>query len=399
MKIYWINQAENTQELATDITTVDLQKIKEHYLFRAGVSANICYTESDFNQIANKNYQNTINRANNASQAGHHSVFGHQSISLYLSGIPKALAMVINNEKEYNTSEKSGRYTIMKNDEQSNKYYDKWSRIFTDLITDEYALKFPDFFTETKIRNLARENARYLLSIYTPASMQYTTSYRQLNYLYGFFQQEINKTNQNKFYAPIIPAMKEFCKAIEPIILPDLTETQKNRKLSLVNDSQYSATEYFGDVYCTNYNATLVSLAQLQRHRSIDYSFTLLNNDQYYVPPILQNKPELVTEWLKDCATQSVKIPQCTLVNVTERGIYEAFILKAKERQCTHAQLEANRITADIMNRYHKNLQSSNHPRATEIEQYTKGARCTFPDYKCPEPCRFAEGITMTRKI
>ena len=99
---------------------------------------------------------------------------------------------IINNEKEYNTSEKSGRYTVMKNDDISNKYYEKWSKIFTDLIVDEYSLKYPNVFTETKIRNLARENARYLLSIYTPASMQYTTSFRQLNYLYGFFQQEIN---------------------------------------------------------------------------------------------------------------------------------------------------------------------------------------------------------------
>ena len=401
MKIYWVNQSHNNSDeaLAQEIDTIDFDTIKQNFIFNAGVSANICYTESDFNQIANKKYENTINRALNATTAGHHSIFGHQNISLYISGIPKALAMVINNEKEYNTSEKSGRYTVMKNDDISNKYYEKWSKIFTDLIVDEYSLKYPNVFTETKIRNLARENARYLLSIYTPASMQYTTSFRQLNYLYGFFQQEINNPNPNKFYSPIIPAMREFCNAIEPLVIPELTQTQKNRKLSLINTNPNASVEYFGDVYCTNYKTSLVALAQLQRHRSVDYSFKLLDNDDYYIPPILHSNVELVDEWLNDCANQSAKLPQGTLVDVTERGMYEAFILKAKERQCSHAQLEANRITTEIMNRYHNALKDSRHPKAQEIEQYTKGARCTFPDYHCPEPCHFAEGITMTRKI
>ena len=72
---------------------------------------------------------------------------------------------------------------------------------------------------------------------------------------------------------------------------------------------------------------------------------------------------------------------------------------KLKERQCSHAQLEANTVTTEILARYYARLQSSQHPRANELEQYTKGARCTFPDYSCPEPCRFPEGITMLRKV
>ena len=172
-----------------------------------------------------------------------------------------------------------------------------------------------------------------------------------------------------------------------------------NRHLSLVRDGEYQAEEYFGDVYCTNYNATLVALAQLQRHRSVDYSFQLLDNDTYYIPPILQGRGALVEEWIEDCRQQSSKIPQATMVNITERGTYEAFILKSKERLCTHAQLEANNITKEIMNRYRDRLVQSGHPRCTDIVQYTKGARCTFPDYTCPEPCHFAEGITMERRI
>lgn len=402
MKFYWINQSQNYDDgvqLAQEIETVDLATIRQNYLFNAGVSANICYTESDFNQIAAKDYNKTIQRATSAQAHGHHSIFGHQHVSFYIVGIPKALAMVINNEKEYNTSEKSGRYTVMREDDESNKFYNKWASIFTDLITDEYQQRYPKYFTDTKIRNLARENARYMLSIYTPASMQYTTSYRQLNYLYGFFQKEINNPDTNEFYRPLVPFMQEFCDTIEPLILPDLVDTQKNRSLTLVNNNSYSMEQYYGDVYCTRYKASLVAYAQLARHRSIDYNFKLLKNQQYYVPPILQNRAGLAEEWLEDCASQAPKLPQCTLVDTTERGTYETFLAKLKERQCSHAQLEANKITTDILNRYHKSMTNNNHPRAKEMEQYTRGARCTFPDYTCTDPCHFPEGIAMQRKI
>ena len=42
---------------------------------------------------------------------GHHSVYDHTYINFNIQNIPKILAMVLNNEKQYTTSEKSARYT------------------------------------------------------------------------------------------------------------------------------------------------------------------------------------------------------------------------------------------------------------------------------------------------
>ena len=70
-----------------------------------------------------------------------------------------------------------------------------------------------------------------------------------------------------------------------------------------------------------------------------------------------------------------------------------------KERKCTCAQLEINQQTNLILKKYVEELRAKNHPRAEELAQYTKGARCTFPEYNCPTPCGFKEGINETRLI
>ena len=46
-----------------------------------------------------------------------------------------------------------------------------------------------------------------------------------------------------------------------------------------------------------------------------------------------------------------------------------------------------------------KQLKKDNHPLKDDIVKYSKGARCTFPGFKCSSPCGFKEGITLTRKI
>lgn len=69
------------------------------------------------------------------------------------------------------------------------------------------------------------------------------------------------------------------------------------------------------------------------------------------------------------------------------------------ERKCTCAQLEIDKQTNLTLQKYVEALKANNHPRATEMEQYTKGSRCTFPGYKCPTPCGFKEGITGERLI
>ena len=95
------------------VTSTDEEVIKkttkEDLELTGGHSANICYTQKDWEEIIKEDYQRTENRIKGNKLNNHHSVFGHGHISLYISGVPKLLAMLLNNEHEYNTSEKSAR--------------------------------------------------------------------------------------------------------------------------------------------------------------------------------------------------------------------------------------------------------------------------------------------------
>lgn len=172
----------------------------------------------------------------------------------------------------------------------------------------------------------------------------------------------------------------------------------KHRKLSLIGNN-IKPEEYFGDVYMTSYEGTFAQLAQAHRHRTLNYNITLLDEPKFYVPNIIKNSNELTKEWLSDCEKQAKVFPQGMLVNINESGTLDWFIQKMKERKCAQAQDEINIQTNETLKKYLNALQIKKHARAEELAKYTKGARCTFPDYKCPKPCGFKEGINESRII
>ncbi len=362
-----------------------------------GHAAGVCYMRGTFADLLGEASEATQKRIKQTKVGGHHSVYGHTSINLYLDEIPKALAMVLNNEKEYTTSEKSARYTKMVLSEKEQELYNKWLERFKNLLTNRYGEKYPKFFTPSRVEKLAQENARYLTSVMTPTSMIYSTSLRQLNYLYAFMIRELNNPNKNQFYQKLAPSMMEFCNLLEKsgYIDPQLCEDGKNRKLSLIMENPKGFVKHFGTVFSAHYKASLATVAQMQRHRSISYQISLGDKAEYYVPEILtKDAPELVDEWLSDISSLGDNIPQGRLVDVYSTGTLDNVTLMAKERACTFAQLEVNNVTRQLIKDYVEGLKQSNHPRAEELEQYTKGSRCTYPDYTCSGPCGIKEGIT-----
>ena len=372
---------------------------KEEFEIFSGKSAGICYMKENFEKLRNESKEKTLKRANGTKISGHHSVFDHDVISLYLEDIPKALAMVLNNEKMYTTSEKSARYTKMKADALESELYFKWVDIFKDKIKGLYQEKYPDFFTDLRIEKLAQENARCIISVFTPTSMMYTVSYRQLNYIYGFMMSEIESITKHPFYEKLVPYFKEFCDLVYKLGFIDdtLVKNNKGRRLSLINS--YDAEEYFGDVYITSYKISLACLAQAQRHRTISYYFDYLEKPEFYIPDILLDDEKLKQEWLDDMNKVKDNLPEGLLVKVTESGSMDNFILKMMERKCSFAQLEINKSTNEILNKYVKALKGKNHKRANEMEGYTHGARCTFKNFVCTSPCKFPLGIIETRKV
>ena len=374
----------------------DLDKLSGH-------AAGVCYMPQKFDDLISEPEHRTFSRADRTRKNQHHSVFDHAEIMLSLEDIPKGLAMVLNNEKYYTTSEKSARYKKMVLKENEQILYNKWLDTFKNLIKEKYQSKCPQFFTDEKIEQLAQENARYLISVFTPTTMVYTTSIGQLNRICRMMENEIKNPDSNAFMSALKPAMQEFCSQFKSTGYGDEDLARsidiKNRKLSLIA-SMIEPEQYFNyPGYSVSYQGSFAQLAQAQRHRTLDCSMSLLDEPKFFVPPILKASDELISEWQRDIEKQASVFPQGMLININESGSYDNFILKMKERKCTCAQLEINQQTDLILQQYINSLKAKNHPLYKELLQYSKGSRCTFPDYKCETPCGFVEGINGTREI
>lgn len=357
-----------------------------------GSSAGVCYMPLDFEALKNEPIERTMKRSVMTKGNTHHSVFAHTRITFDIENVPKLFAMLLNNEKVFDTSEKSARYTNMQLTGIEKHLYDKWLNKFIEIITTKYGHLY--YFDEKRIRKLAMENARYFTSVMTPTSMRHTVSYQQLNYMCGWMQQFEN--SNNPIYKMLAPTANEFVERMESFgyLDKDLMDDGKNREFSLIG--KRVRQEQFGECYSVNYKGSFAMLAQAQRHRTLHYELMLDKNPEYFIPLILMDNPYLVEEWLSDMERVEHLVPQGQLVSINERGDYENLILKAKERLCTAAQLEVMRNTQHTIERIIKNTDNDDVRR--DLQKINTGARCTS-GYKCSTPCAFKEGIDLSRII
>jgi len=358
----------------------------------SGKSAGICYLPDTVETLFAEAPEKTQRRADGNIKSGHHSVFGHPTYNLCLEGIPKILAMILNNEKIYNTSEKSARYTHMEPSPQEKELYEKWIEIFKEQILTQYP-KFED----KRALKLAQENARYLISVFTPATvMEYTVNFGQLNYIINWAKDYIKNAEENTFSIKLKETFKEFLAAMPDLEIEGLDSRNKNRNFSLFAKRK-NRNEEFGENYSVTYLASFAQLAQAQRHRTLSYEITLLDEPKYYVPPIIAGT-NLEKEWLKDISSLNEFFPQGMLVQVNERGTIENFVLKCMERLCGFSQLEIMQETKNIMNKYLEATKDK--PELYQyLLPYSRGARCTFPGWKCDSPCVFGGYGAMIRNI
>ena len=369
------------------------QITKEEAIIFSGKSAGICYMPDTIETLFNEPEEKTIKRANATLNRGHHSVFDHITINLALSNIPKILAMILNNEGMYTTSEKSARYTKMQASERESKLYEKWIEKFSKEIEKEY----PEIEEKPRTK-LAQENARYLISVFTKATiMEYSVSFRQLNYIASFFKNFIENEPNTEFNKMLKPFLAEFNSQIEDLLIPNLNANVKQRKLSLFASRNYK--EEFGECYSCNYYGTFAQLAQAQRHRTLRYNMQIEENPKFYVPKIIENNEELKKEWLEDINSLKDLFPQGMLVKINERGTVEDFILKCKERLCGCAQLEIMLQSKEILDKYIANTKETNEYVYEYLLPYQKGVRCTFKGWKCTSPCLWGAKNSLVRKI
>jgi len=373
-------------------TKVGYKLPKEEAVDFSGKSAGICYLPDTIETLFSEPAEKTARRAKGNIKSGHHSVFGHPTYNLCFEGIPKILAMILNNEKIYNTSEKSARYTVMQTSREETVLYEKWIKIFEQ----EIAKKYPEF-DEKRVKKLAQENARYLISVFTPATiMEYTVNFGQLNYVINWAKDYIANVEDNSFSIKLKKVLQEFLEAMPDVEIEGLDSRVKNRTFALFAQRD-NRKEEFGENYCVNYLASFAQLAQAQRHRTLAYEMTLLEKPKYYVPPIIKGT-ELEEEWLKDISSLEEFYPQGMLVQVNERGTIENFVLKCMERLCGAAQLEIMEQTDEILKKYIEAVKDDKE-LYEYLKPYSKGARCTFPGWKCTAPCIFGGKKAMDRTI
>ena len=140
----------------------------------AGLMGSTCYMQDTFDQLREKGIDDILAIAQIVEQNGHHSTYDHANLTLELSGIPKALAMILNNEKQYATSEKSARYTIMdKVEPKQLKLYNKWYEILKNEIALKYG-KMGGYFDKNRHRQTCtRKCTLYDFSFYSYQSSLY----------------------------------------------------------------------------------------------------------------------------------------------------------------------------------------------------------------------------------
>lgn len=393
----------------TDWVTAKGKFRKEEAIEFSGLVAGECYDQEGFNHIVNESDKKTQNRVNITLGNGHHSVNDHVRLTLNMHNVPKIVAMILNDERDYSTSEKSARYTPVKRSKGSiitgkeAQLYAKWLGILEPIIKDKYGRVFDD----KKIHKLAQENARYMVTVFMPTEMIHTISFRQINYIASFMEKYIDETSKKAkktvFETRLIEALREFIDELDRLgILEErLMRNEKHRSLLLFGHNLDRKEIHFGDVYATRYDGSFAQLAQAQRHRTLRYQMEMYPDKEksFYVPEIITPDQALVEEWLADINSVKKVDPQGEKVKIYESGCYEDFILKSKERLCSAAQLEIMKQTLLTMHQYNQGLIESNNDLADDIKNYMHGARCTFPDFDCTQQCHFDEGVTLQRKI
>jgi len=315
--------------------------------------ARVCYSKYDWNDLAKEEYKEDLIDGR-VIPSKHHSVFEHVNFNFYMSKIPKIGAMILNNEKQYVTSEKSARYTKMKDmSPEQQELYDKWMDILIPEIDKQYPRISDKKRRDMKVKKLAQENARYMTSVMTPTNMGYSVNLRQLNFLINEFEKGEIPHCSKDLEGRVVPYLKDFASQLDSLKIEGL-EHKPDKRLSLFNNRE--AEEHFGDVYSTSYLESFAGLAQAQRHRTINYHVSEGSEKGaplgFFVPDIVKYSDK-EKEWVKDLEkVAEYDFPQAQNLKVNERGIIEDFRLKTTERICGHAQYEIMKKTIETTEKY-----------------------------------------------
>lgn len=358
----------------------------------AGAQAGICYSPPgiSFEGSYIENAEKATKRFSTVMGTGHHSPADHTQVTVLFEGISKMTAMLLNSLGFYTTSEKSGRYTIMTAKGRNKELYEKWLKIFNDRIAEID----PDF-PETTRNKIAQENARYMLSMFAPATtMGYTTSLRQWNYIIDWCERYMeNPPVRSQFEKLLLEDIKKLHNDVKEVLyVPELREFKGRKFNFLASQVGYDidqAKESYGDSYLIKYEGSFAMFAQTQRHRTLGYFMIYdgISESHYYIPvPIKGTKWE--DEWLRDLKSISDTIPIATMVGIVETGLVSNYMLKLDERLCGRVQLELLKHEIATVQKFHDKGELSPFMEK-ELQRHYRNGKVILKcgNFKCKEPC------------
>lgn len=372
----------------------------------AGVLAGICQMSDDFETLVRQDKATALKRAGFVKTSGHHSCYCHEYVTIILEGVPKIIAMMLNSLKFYNTSEKSGRYTVMdKCSPKEKEIYDKWQKKLTEITKQTYP-----FLSDAVADKKGKENARKMLSVFTPTVMAYSTSIQQWNYILDWcenYRQDFKYyITDTPFYSQVAKYLEELADAIKPLVYIEGLRDNKSRKFGFIKPTMKPGKEYFGSVYNAVYKASFDEVAQCERHRVLDvvihfrgYAVTLERED-FSIPAIIKDDEVLRGEWYRDILSLKSLFPTGMLVLVEERGTFEGWRKsKCLERDCGHAQLEIMQRNAVLHKKFEANRGNLSEEEQKMLDEVKACVRCKYPDFKCTSPCPWGPEIAKNRLI
>ena len=399
------------------VTAVSNEVFNDNYIEDlerfSGKCAGVCYMKDAYFGTNVSDNEKALSRFNRVIQTGHDSISDHTVISVLFENIPKMTAMILNSLGFYNTSEKSGRYTVMSSKEQANtdneRLYYKWYDIFKTLIK-----KYDPNLCETNSSlhdKLALENARYMLSVFAPnTTMMYTTSLRMWSYILCWCKNYIDiadmSTDFNKYVNKCIEDL--YLNLLHTKCFSKKIIDTKGRKFNfLAKQVGYpisSANERYDDSYLIKYKASMADLAQEQRHRTLDYFMVFDGSSKidFYVPDILKlsENREFEKEWLSDLNTIKDTFPIATLVDVVETGLISNFMLKCDERLCGRTMLETMNTVKINLLKFVRNWNKSPFT-SHELERHFRDGKIIMKcgNVQCKEPCYWGPIKSQDKKI
>lgn len=470
-RTYEVPEGETSEKLNTDLTIL------------SGKAAGVCYMPDNYFEDGVQNVDKALTRAAGTSKSGHHSVYDHGHITFVIK-TNKMMCMILNSLGVYASSEKSARYTKMQPEtELELQLYEKWKDKITQLIltkypciddemlTKEWLKKYTDGAgyiikggnrleienilnaTEDRVakewwqeqkkkieknlpsRKLAQENARYMISVFTPTTIEYTVSFRQAFLTMDYLAELINncKHAKDSFSKKLLNSAEELLVALSEAVGDAKLHDNKNqyiRFLEAQHIGEMKGTEFkvfddfeqrlqakkqiIGDSYTLVYYGSLAMLAQAQRHRTLRYTMLLRDAETFsygfYTPEIVKDAG-LEDEWQEDIKSVAYCVPQGTIVRITEQGLFEDFALKCKERMCGRAQLEVMKSTTNSVKQFIDNKDNLSYSNQKLLESMTLKsdnidckelapcARCQFKDFKCSEGCQWGPRGALNRLI